>query len=188
MEQHTPTIFIAPDPPPFPSSPRSVDLSPLEFILALVAVITIPALIYTFFFSIKCPPSPFRSRRGRSSTSDSDENDGGGDGNNPTGGSNKEVVSSEVKYQKETHVKDVGSECPVCLSGFGDGEDIKQLSGCKHSFHASCIDLWLNSHSNCPVCRASVPSGKRPGNVSSSRSRDQNSDFHQGLPDAANLV
>ena len=61
---------------------------------------------------------------------------------------------------------------------------------CKHSFHATWIDLWFNSHSNCPVCRASVarPSStasKRP-NYGSSASR--NDDLHQGLPDASSLV
>ncbi|KAF2288703.1 hypothetical protein GH714_010789 [Hevea brasiliensis] len=102
---------------------------------------------------------------------------------------NKEAVS-DVKYQKDTHVKDIGSECPVCLSVFVDGEEVKQLSVCKHSFHASCINMWLNSHSSCPVCRASVPV-KRPNNgtstaVSSSSSRAD--DLHHGLPDATSLV
>ncbi|KAJ0987758.1 hypothetical protein J5N97_006114 [Dioscorea zingiberensis] len=49
-----------------------------------------------------------------------------------------------------------GVECPVCLSTFIDGEELRQLPQCKHSFHLACIDMWLNSHSNCPVCRAKV--------------------------------
>ncbi|KAJ9180733.1 hypothetical protein P3X46_008945 [Hevea brasiliensis] len=181
--EHPPSsiIFISPEPPPFPAPPRSVDLSPLEFILGLLAVITIPALIYTFFFSIKCPPSPFRRRRW------TDSGEFPGIDENPA--ENKEAVS-DVKYQKDTHVKDIGSECPVCLSVFADGEEVKQLSVCKHSFHASCINMWLNSHSSCPVCRASVPV-KRPNNgtstaVSSSSSRAD--DLHRGLPDATSLV
>ncbi|KDP35616.1 hypothetical protein JCGZ_09054 [Jatropha curcas] len=181
---NSPSIFFAPQPPPFPGPPRKVDLSPLEFILALIAVITIPALIYTFYFSIKCPPSPFRSRRSRSQSGFEEFSTGGGE--NPT--ESKEVVS-DLKYQKETHVKDIGSECPVCLSVFNDGEEVKQLSACKHSFHLDCINLWLNSHSNCPVCRASVPPVKRSTTrttTSSSSTRDN--DLHQGLPDAGNLV
>lgn len=93
-------------------------------------------------------------------------------------------IASGVKYQKESHVKDIGSECPVCLSVFADGEEVKQLSACKHSFHAPCIDMWLKSHSNCPVCRASVPV-KRP-NIATARPRDD--DLHQGLPDSSSLV
>jgi E3 ubiquitin-protein ligase RNF38/44 len=97
--------------------------------------------------------------------------------------SKREEVS-DGKYEKETHVKDViGSECPVCLSVFAEGEEVKQLSVCKHSFHASCIDIWLNSHSNCPVCRASIPV-RLPNGTAPAR----NEDNQQGLPDASSLV
>ncbi|KAG6640836.1 RING-H2 finger protein ATL33-like [Carya illinoinensis] len=96
--------------------------------------------------------------------------------------SSREVVS-DVKFEKETHVKDIEGECPVCLSVFADGKEVKQLSVCKHSFHAPCIDLWLSSHSNCPVCRASI-AVKRPKVTASARDEDN----QQGLLDASALV
>lgn len=60
---------------------------------------------------------------------------------------------SRVKYTSEA---DGQAECVVCLMGFEEGESIKQLQQCKHFFHSSCIDLWLYSHSDCPICRTSV--------------------------------
>ncbi|XP_031261829.1 RING-H2 finger protein ATL39-like [Pistacia vera] len=47
-------------------------------------------------------------------------------------------------------------ECVVCLTGFAEGEFVCQLPRCRHSFHSPCIDMWLYSHSDCPLCRASV--------------------------------
>ncbi|XWS16184.1 hypothetical protein CRYUN_Cryun34aG0063200 [Craigia yunnanensis] len=47
-------------------------------------------------------------------------------------------------------------ECVVCLLGFEDDEEVRQLHRCKHSFHAPCIDRWMYSHSNCPICRTPV--------------------------------
>lgn len=44
-------------------------------------------------------------------------------------------------------------ECPVCLSEFEEGEDLRTLPKCLHTFHVVCIDLWLYSHPNCPTCR-----------------------------------
>lgn len=44
-------------------------------------------------------------------------------------------------------------ECTVCLSGLEEGEMGRVLPNCKHYFHLECIDMWLHSHSTCPVCR-----------------------------------
>ncbi|CAK7325668.1 unnamed protein product [Dovyalis caffra] len=46
--------------------------------------------------------------------------------------------------------------CAVCLSEFKDGEEVKVLPECLHTFHVSCIDMWLSSHSNCPICRTDM--------------------------------
>lgn len=98
-------------------------------------------------------------------------------------GGDAAAVVSDLKYQKDAHVKEIGSECPVCLSVFGDGEEVRQLSVCKHSFHAACIDMWLSNHSNCPICRATI-AVKRPNTAAPAR----DSDLQQGLPDASALV
>lgn len=50
-------------------------------------------------------------------------------------------------------------ECAVCLSEFQDGETGRILPECKHGFHAVCIDSWLRSHRDCPLCRARVKVG-----------------------------
>lgn len=51
---------------------------------------------------------------------------------------------------------DTGSECPICLGEFVDGEKVRVLPNCNHGFHVRCIDTWLGSHSSCPNCRHSV--------------------------------
>ncbi|KAG4923645.1 hypothetical protein JHK87_049185 [Glycine soja] len=47
-------------------------------------------------------------------------------------------------------------ECVICLSAFVSGEVGRCLPKCGHGFHVECIDMWLSSHSNCPICRASI--------------------------------
>lgn len=59
------------------------------------------------------------------------------------------------KYEKKMDVaSDHDETCAVCLGEFEEGEELKALPECMHSFHVSCIDTWLYSHSSCPICRA----------------------------------
>ncbi|KAK7359323.1 hypothetical protein VNO77_01278 [Canavalia gladiata] len=64
------------------------------------------------------------------------------------------------KYEKKKKSNDDvadGDEdgtCAVCLGEFEEGEDVRTLPECMHSFHVPCIDAWLYSHSSCPICRA----------------------------------
>lgn len=59
------------------------------------------------------------------------------------------------KYKKKIDDDVAGhATCAVCLGDFEDGEELRTLPECAHSFHVNCIDTWLNSHRNCPVCRA----------------------------------
>ncbi|XVF40772.1 hypothetical protein PTKIN_Ptkin01aG0142500 [Pterospermum kingtungense] len=48
------------------------------------------------------------------------------------------------------------SECCICLGVFEDGEKVKVLPSCKHSYHSECVDRWLSAESSCPLCRASL--------------------------------
>jgi E3 ubiquitin-protein ligase RNF38/44 len=66
------------------------------------------------------------------------------------------VISSlpVFKFCPETHPE--GVECAVCLSEFEEGETGRVLPKCNHSFHINCIDMWFQSHSTCPLCRAPV--------------------------------
>ncbi|TKY60242.1 RING-H2 finger protein ATL54 [Spatholobus suberectus] len=59
------------------------------------------------------------------------------------------------KYRKGEGVID-GTECSVCLGEFEQDESLRLLPKCSHAFHIPCIDTWLRSHKNCPLCRAPV--------------------------------
>eukprot|EP01018_Ginkgo_biloba_P028861 Gb_14778 [translate_table: standard] len=50
----------------------------------------------------------------------------------------------------------IGTDCPICLVEFKDGDKLRLLPKCSHCFHVRCIGIWLFSHSSCPSCRNSL--------------------------------
>ncbi|XP_004485600.1 uncharacterized protein [Cicer arietinum] len=62
---------------------------------------------------------------------------------------------SVCKYKKGEGLIE-GTECSVCLSEFEENENLRLLPKCHHAFHLPCIDTWLSSHTNCPMCRAPI--------------------------------
>lgn len=62
----------------------------------------------------------------------------------------------------------------MCLADYQANEKLQQIPPCGHTFHLDCIDLWLTSHTTCPLCRLSLipksfvdPSQQNPETVSS---------------------
>ncbi|XP_059658786.1 RING-H2 finger protein ATL29 [Cornus florida] len=62
------------------------------------------------------------------------------------------TYSSVKDLRKEKY----GLECAICLVEFADDSVLRLLTTCCHVFHQECIDLWLESHKSCPVCRRSL--------------------------------
>ena len=48
------------------------------------------------------------------------------------------------------------AHCSICLCDIGKKEK-KTTLGCKHTYHASCITEWRETHITCPVCREEMP-------------------------------
>ncbi|CAH9126154.1 unnamed protein product [Cuscuta epithymum] len=55
-------------------------------------------------------------------------------------------------YSRKSSVHD----CAVCLIEFEEDDYVRTLPVCSHAFHVDCIDIWLRSHANCPLCRAGI--------------------------------
>jgi len=72
-----------------------------------------------------------------------------------SGLSPKEIAALGGIAQVPVYAAD--EECSVCLADLQVGDTLRSLPNCVHSFHRSCIDLWLLQSSTCPLCKVEVP-------------------------------
>ncbi|KAJ3703120.1 hypothetical protein LUZ61_006825 [Rhynchospora tenuis] len=132
-------------------------------ILALSLTILCPllAVIFIFlFFKLLCHshimvPRYETSNHSSNTTMQKNQHDG--------------IDAKEIhRISIELFEGETGSEtqCSICLGGLADGDKVKVLPLCYHVFHPECIDMWLSSHSSCPLCRASLISRPNPTKVS----------------------
>ncbi|KAF7145202.1 hypothetical protein RHSIM_Rhsim04G0073000 [Rhododendron simsii] len=95
----------------------------------------------------------------------------------PTSGLNPAVIASLpiFAFKQTGHGDDKSgggtTECAVCLSFLEDGEMVRILPNCKHTFHVDCVDKWLTSQSTCPICRTGAEPCHLPQSCEAVRAR-----------------
>ncbi|CAA3018134.1 RING-H2 finger ATL67-like [Olea europaea subsp. europaea] len=62
----------------------------------------------------------------------------------------------KLMFNREAFSSTEDMQCTICLAEYQEREVLRIMPNCGHSFHLSCIDIWLRKQSTCPVCRLSV--------------------------------
>ncbi|KAK4717669.1 hypothetical protein R3W88_016007 [Solanum pinnatisectum] len=79
--------------------------------------------------------------------------------NFPIKGLERSMISSIPLFVYKEESND-GLECIICLSLLEDEDVCRKLPKCSHAFHVECVDMWLHSHSTCPICRSPIVTDK----------------------------
>ncbi|OIT32572.1 PREDICTED: RING-H2 finger protein ATL51-like [Nicotiana attenuata] len=159
--------IIFPPPPPFDDFPDDDDDSGPNFSPLIIGIIGILAsafllLSYYVIMSKCCGHRDAFRRRDDDHLYDSELEENQDPSNHETWhvnttGLDESLIKSitVLKYKKGGGLAE-GTDCSVCLSEFQEDESLKLLPKCSHAFHVTCIDTWLKSHSNCPLCRSTI--------------------------------
>ncbi|XP_058104058.1 RING-H2 finger protein ATL52-like isoform X2 [Magnolia sinica] len=163
--------IVFPPPPPFgfPSEEDShANFSPLVIAIIGILASAFLLIIYYTLISKYCVNFDWLRRRSQSNpVEEFDEIENPPQHYEPwhimTVGLEETIIKSITicKYKKGDGLIE-GTDCSVCLNEFQEDERLKLLPKCSHAFHLHCIDTWLKSHSNCPLCRASIVSTSPP--------------------------
>lgn len=65
------------------------------------------------------------------------------------------TVTAPFQMPTRSAVQKEAIECAICMDHFLPGELIRTLPCC-HRFHACCVDPWLTSRWQCPLCKHEV--------------------------------
>lgn len=161
-------IFPPPPPPPIPHVTSEKYHMPFYFILML-CVLGAVFLFICYMIILKRNRSNSRIRRNLSQFDENREDFVIDENLGPvvdhpiwyirTVGLGQDVIDSisVFKYKKDECLIE-GTDCSVCLTEFEEDESLRLLPKCSHAFHIPCIDTWLRSHKNCPLCRAPIVS------------------------------
>jgi hypothetical protein len=78
------------------------------------------------------------------------------------GGSGMDEAAIAALPRREVAPGDPPADCAVCIAEVAAGEAARVLPRCGHAFHVECVDMWLRSHSTCPLCRCAVADEEAP--------------------------
>lgn len=68
---------------------------------------------------------------------------------------NNDDASGIIEMLPVSTATDINSRCTICLENYEIDELLTTLP-CTHSFHKRCLEVWLRSHANCPICRQTI--------------------------------
>ncbi|KAK7301156.1 hypothetical protein RJT34_12017 [Clitoria ternatea] len=164
-----PDYFFSPPPPPQSITEHSNQVNHLSsYLIILVTLFTVIFVVVgCYVIKVKCYADWCGWRFNGSVPSQSDNTEDFLNENQvdhpvwlmTTVGLQQSVINSiSVCTYKKNEGLIEGTECSVCLNEFREDETLRLLPKCNHAFHIPCIDTWLRSHTNCPLCRAGIVS------------------------------
>ena len=56
----------------------------------------------------------------------------------------------------ETALVTQDDNCAICQEEIGEGQEMRTIDHCNHTFHQHCIDIWFQRNVRCPTCRHDI--------------------------------
>lgn len=53
----------------------------------------------------------------------------------------------------------IQEQCIICFKKFEDNDLVKRFACQRHIFHVACINIWVDEHNTCPICKYKLSNG-----------------------------
>jgi len=73
---------------------------------------------------------------------------------------NVEVAPTQTQLESAstlfTAEQNEDDNCAICQDSMEEGQQLRRLNHCRHTFHKSCVDTWFRTNVHCPSCRHDI--------------------------------
>lgn len=64
--------------------------------------------------------------------------------------------SIRLKYEGDVYKKNENKECCICMEKICFNDNVYKCKGCDSMIHYNCMNEWVKTNNNCPMCRHDV--------------------------------
>ena len=76
-----------------------------------------------------------------------------------------DIESREIELENNCYYSNEPKSCAICFNNLNNNDICRQINGCKHIFHDTCLNRWLYNHNTCPVCRLDLSANTNSNQV-----------------------
>ena len=77
----------------------------------------------------------------------------------------QQIENATRTFTYNTNNVNFNTQCPITLEDFENGDIVRQIHHCRHTFHEHSIQSWFRSNVKCPVCRYDIRDYREPSVV-----------------------
>jgi hypothetical protein len=84
----------------------------------------------------------------------------------------QEQIQSATQFLEYDSATTSNTRCPITLEDFEEGEMVRRIIHCGHTFCETALQNWFRSNVRCPVCRYDIRTLSRPSNINQNENQN----------------
>ena len=92
---------------------------------------------------------------------------------------NREIENACDLFEYMNSIELINNRCPITLSDFQEGDQLRRIRHCGHTFIADSIISWFQNNVICPVCRYDIRSYNRENDENEENDENDENDENE---------
>lgn len=93
-----------------------------------------------------------------------------------------QIYNATLNYSYDNELQLTNISCPITLEDFQQGDNVRQIRHCGHTFREPAIQNWFRQNVRCPVCRYDIRDYVAPSQQEDEEQEEEASPMAQASP------